>query len=66
MQNIQFSWKNLTISENTSLIARCSLLHACNLEIIIRTVNYLYVDLAYLEKTLISKWKSGPCFNIET
>ena len=27
------------------------------------TVDSRYLDLAYLEKLLISKWKSGPCFN---
>ena len=29
------------------------------------TVNSRYLDFGYLEKTLISKRKSGPCFNTE-
>ena len=29
------------------------------------TVDSRYLELAYLEKPLISKWKSGPCFNTE-
>ena len=29
------------------------------------TVNSRYLDLAYLEKPLISKWNSGPCLNME-
>ena len=24
-----------------------------------------YFDFAYLEQPLLSKWKSGPCFNME-
>ena len=29
------------------------------------TVDSRYLELAYLEKPLISMWKSGPCFNTE-
>ena len=29
------------------------------------TVDARYLDLAYLELPLISKWNSGPCFNME-
>ena len=29
------------------------------------TVNSRYLDLANLEYPLISKWNSGPCFNME-
>ena len=29
------------------------------------TVDSLYLDLAYLEKPVISNWKPGPCFNME-
>ena len=29
------------------------------------TVDSRYLKFAYLEKPLISKWKSGPCFNME-
>ena len=29
------------------------------------TVDSRYLDLAYLEQPLISKWKPGPCFNME-
>ena len=29
------------------------------------TVDSRYLDLAYLEKPLISKWNFGPCFNME-
>ena len=29
------------------------------------TVDSRYLELAYLEQPLISKWKSGPCYNIE-
>ena len=28
------------------------------------TVDLRYLDLAYLELPLISKWNSGPCFNM--
>ena len=28
------------------------------------TVDSRYLDLSYLESPLISKWKSGPCFNM--
>ena len=26
---------------------------------------YIYLELAYFELPLISKWKSGPCFNMK-
>ena len=29
------------------------------------TVDSRYLELTYLEQPLISKWKSGPCFNTE-
>ena len=28
-------------------------------------VDSRYLDFAYPEQTLISKWKSDPCFNLE-
>ena len=31
--------------------------------IILSTVEPRYLELAYFELLLISKWKSGPCFN---
>ena len=31
----------------------------------INTVKPRYVELAYLELALISKWKSAPCFNMK-
>ena len=33
--------------------------------IIINTVEPRYLELTYFELTLISKWKSGPCFNMK-
>ena len=30
------------------------------------TIDSRYLELAYLEKPLISKWKSGPCFNTDS
>ena len=32
---------------------------------ILNTVEPRYLELAYFESPLISKWKSGPCFNIK-
>ena len=32
---------------------------------ILSTVDSRYLDLAYLEYPLISKWKSGPCLNMK-
>ena len=29
------------------------------------TVEPRYLELAYFELPLISKWKSGPCFNMK-
>ena len=29
------------------------------------TVEPRYLELAYFELTIISKWKSGPCFNMK-
>ena len=29
------------------------------------TVESRYLELAYFELPLISKWKSGPCFNMK-
>ena len=31
----------------------------------INTVEPRYLELAYFELPLISKWKSGPCFNMK-
>ena len=31
---------------------------------IARTVYSRYLDFAYLELPIISKWKSGPCFDM--
>ena len=31
----------------------------------IYTVEPRYLELAYFELPLISKWKSGPCFNMK-
>ena len=43
-----------------------------NLALSASTENYLldtekprYIELAYFELPLISKWKSGPCFNMK-
>ena len=33
--------------------------------IITSTVEPRYLELAYFELLLISKWKSGPCFNMK-
>ena len=33
--------------------------------ILLNTVEPRYLELAYFELPLISKWKSGPCFNIK-
>ena len=41
----------------------CFLYHF--LVLITCTVDSRYVDFGYLEQPLISKKKSGPCFNIE-
>ena len=31
----------------------------------INTIEPRYLELAYFELPLISKWKSGPCFNMK-
>ena len=36
-----------------------------NLNIWTNTVEPRYLELAYFELPLISKWKSGPCFNMK-
>ena len=33
--------------------------------VVYTTVDSHYLDLAYLESQLISKWKSGPCLNMK-
>ena len=39
--------------------------HIMNTTLVISTVNSCYLDFGYLEQPLISKKKSGPCFNTE-
>ena len=35
------------------------------LDLLWYTVEPRYLELAYFELPLISKWKSGPCFNMK-
>ena len=37
----------------------------CRLNLATYTVDCRYLELAYLELPLVSKWKSGPCFTTE-
>ena len=39
--------------------------HVQSIENVTNTVDPRYLDFSYLEKPLISRWKSGPCFNTE-
>ena len=43
----------------------CQINYCIRLNIAVNTVEPRYLELAYFELPLISKWKSDPCFNMQ-